>query len=743
MSPTRRLLFLLLAFSSLHTPCSSSPPPLSPLVLASENGGLCNGTLIPFPFGISELTTYPSATLFNITCKHDNGDLTSPPRLSISNSFVSAKLPLLEISLTEGFVRIELGPFSWRCDRGFDEVPTKLPYLLQDSPFTFSSTRNVLTVIGCDAMVSLRPLRSNDTRSCVSFCESTDSVVDGICSGVGCCQASIPEKLKSFDLDFESIRNMTGSILNNTPCGRAFILEQKVFKFSVEDLNSAGGRTSPTSVVLDWSIGNKSCEEAKRVGGDYYICTEKAECNDARNGDGYLCRCIDGYDGNPYVRDGCKDIDECVVNGTSPCYGKCRNFDGGYDCSCPFGKTGDGRKQGSGCKRVAPLEIVLAAGLLLLLLLFIGGIISYNKLKNRRSERLKQKHFMQNGGLLLQQHFSVREASAKIFTAGELEMATDKFSESRILGHGGYGTVYKGILSDGREVAIKKSKLMDETQIEQFINEMVILSQTNHRNVVKLLGCCLETQVPLLVYEFISNGTLFNHIHSNGKLKTSPLSWETRLRIAGETAAALAYLHNAASTPVIHRDVKSANILLDEEFTAKVSDFGASRLVPYNQTHVTTVVQGTLGYLDPEYFLTGLLSEKSDVYSFGVVLVELLTTESPLSFRRSDEERSLASYFVRLVKENRILEMVDRRLFQESSMSLCAAAELASRCLNVRGEDRPMMKEVAVELNALRKLFVLSRPPGRLDGEEQNRFLLRPLSICREDGEISMEEKLL
>ncbi|KAG2665822.1 hypothetical protein I3760_15G025900 [Carya illinoinensis] len=295
--------------------------------------------------------------------------------------------------------------------------------------------------------------------------------------------------------------------------------------------------------------------------------------------------------------------------------------------------------------------------------------------------------------------------------------ATDNYNKSRVLGQGGCGVVYKGILSDNRVVAIKKSKIGDQSQIEQFINEVIVLTQINHRNVVKLLGCCLETEVPMLVYEFITNGTLSDHLHD--KSRSSLLSWDKRLKIATETACALAYLHYEASMPIIHRDVKTANILLDENHTAKVSDFGASRIVPLDQTQLTTLVQGAFGYLDPEYFHTSHLTDKSDVYSFGVVLTELLTGKKVISFDRPESERNLATYFVSTVKEDRLVEVLDDNIHNGSNVEeLKKVANVTKRCLSVKGDDRPTMKEVAVELDGLRVQGKQVRKEANLNTKE-------------------------
>ena len=173
----------------------------------------------------------------------------------------------------------------------------------------------------------------------------------------------------------------------------------------------------------------------------------------------------------------------------------------------------------------------------------------------------------------------------------------------------------------------------------------------------------MEVEIPLLVYEYIPNGTLFQYLQEENE--EFPLTWDMRLKIATEIVEALFYLHSAASSPTYHRDIKSTIILLDEKYKAKVADFGTSKTITIDQTHVTTLVQGTFGYLDPEYFQTSQLSEKSDVYSFGVVLVELLTGEKPISSTRSEESRSLSAYFILSMKENHLFDILDDRVKKE------------------------------------------------------------------------------
>ena len=338
------------------------------------------------------------------------------------------------------------------------------------------------------------------------------------------------------------------------------------------------------------------------------------------------------------------------------------------------------------------------------MVMLLGCYWLYRIVKRNKEAKRKSDYFKRNGGLLLQQQIGSVEGTTqktRIFPVTELEKATDNFNKKRILGQGGQGTVYKGMLKDGRIVAIKKSKKVDESQLEQFVNEVVILSQINHRNVVKLLGCCLETEVPLLLYEFVQNGTLYEHIHVGSE--DFHVTWKMRLQMAAESADAIAYLHSSSSSPIYHRDIKSANILLDSKYRAKVSDFGTSKSIEIEQTHVTTCVIGTYGYLDPEYFQSNQFTAKSDVYSFGVVLVELITGKKPICPTKDGGWISLAVEFLFHMENSRLFDILDARILEEGNEEeFVAFAKLARQCLKMNGKERPTMREVAMVLDEIR-----------------------------------------
>ncbi|XP_042480670.1 putative wall-associated receptor kinase-like 16 [Macadamia integrifolia] len=644
----------------------------------------CDNITVPYPFGFGAKKCYRDES-FRQTCNEN------PPKL------FHGKLEVSHISL-QGQMRV-MTNVSNDCFNISSGVDNYTDYTLncKGKPLTFSDTENRLTVLGCDTAAFITGSNGqNFTSGCRMICSEKHSPIEGSCSGIGCCQTSIPKGIKSFTIETYSYGNS---------CSYGFLVELKQFKFSVSYLSDFN--ISRVPIVLDWAIEQKngpSCEEAKKFNFTY-ACGKNTKCFNSKNGLGYSCKCSHGYYGNPYLQDGCRDINECADPINIPCISTaaCANLLGSYKCSCPPGYAGDGKKNGRGCSFLV-IQVTVGIGLGFLFLL-IGSLLVLWVLQKRKESKLKQKFFKQNGGFFLKQQLSSHEGSIealKIFGAEELKQATNNYAQSQILGRGGYGTVYKGILPNHRTVAVKKSKLVDESQIEQFINEVVILSQINHRNVVKLLGCCLEIEVPILVYEFVRNKTLFHHIHGEGR--SSPISWDNRLRIAAETSEAIAYLHSAASPPIIHRDIKSTNILLDDNYKAKVSDFGASRLVPLDQTQISTLVQGTLGYLDPEYLQSSQLTEKSDVYSFGVVLVELLTGKKALYSDGPGKEINLAMHFVTSTKEGRVWDILDDQiLIEDYKEQLHEVLRLAERCLRVTGEERPTMKEVAMELQGLSK----------------------------------------
>ncbi|XP_022895045.1 wall-associated receptor kinase 2-like [Olea europaea var. sylvestris] len=661
----------------------------------------CGDVSIPFPFGTREREGCYFSERFLVTC-NDTFDHPKP-------FWRDTNLEIANISL-EG--QLTMFPFIAKAcyDRNGKIEQSNNAYIFFKG-FTVNNTANKFTVVGCDtyAFVSGRINNSDYETGCTSTCAREDDLEDRSCSGVGCCQVSIPKGVWKAKWWVKSFSNFTRSYDNHTTiwdfdkCSYAFLAEESAFTFSPNSLSSLKN-VEKLPMVVDWAIDGGTCEKSQKNMSSYACKSTYSSCNGTDNG--YRCYCSEGYEGNPYLIRGCKDIDECKNPSLNNCEkDRCVNTEGSFKCVCPKGYNGDGEKHGRGCIRGQSVAFKLVAGISLgitILVLVVCWLLSI--LNRRKLNTMKQKFFLQNGGLLLQEKLSQRQQSpvmAKIFTSAELKKATNDFHDSRIVGQGGYGTVYKGLLADNRLVAIKKSKEVDPHQVEQFINEVIVLSQINHKNVVKLLGCCLETQAPLLVYEFIENGSLFEHIHN--KTKARSLSWDIRLRVAAETAGVLGYLHSVASPPIIHRDIKSTNILLNTSFTAKVSDFGASRLVPLDQTQLSTMVQGTFGYLDPEYMQTNQLTPKSDVYSFGVVLVELLTGKKALSYDRPVEERSLANYFLSALERSCLFQVLDDNIKCEGkSEELTSVAMLAKLCLHVKGEDRPSMKEVAKELEGLR-----------------------------------------
>ncbi|XP_062206566.1 LEAF RUST 10 DISEASE-RESISTANCE LOCUS RECEPTOR-LIKE PROTEIN KINASE-like 1.2 isoform X1 [Phragmites australis] len=299
---------------------------------------------------------------------------------------------------------------------------------------------------------------------------------------------------------------------------------------------------------------------------------------------------------------------------------------------------------------------------------------------------------------------SIQDLKTHLFSYEELEEATDCFNDNRELGDGGFGTVYKGYLKDGRVVAVKRLYNNSYRRVEQFVNEAAILSRLRHPSLVMFYGCTSsQSRELLLVYEFVANGTVADHLHGH-RASEHALSWPLRLSIAVESAAALTYLH-AIEPPIVHRDVKTTNILLDSDFHVKVADFGLSRLFPLDVTHVSTAPQGTPGYVDPEYHQCYQLTDKSDVYSFGVVLVELISSKPAVDITRHRNEINLAYMAINKIQKCQLEQLVDLGLGYEADpatkKAMTMVAELAFRCLQQNGEMRPPIKEVLEGLKAI------------------------------------------
>jgi serine/threonine protein kinase len=345
--------------------------------------------------------------------------------------------------------------------------------------------------------------------------------------------------------------------------------------------------------------------------------------------------------------------------------------------------------------------IAIAAGSTFLVLCLIGLIV-YAILQKKRAEKAIgiSRPFASWAPSGKDSGGAPQLKGARWFSYNELKKCTNNFSGSNELGFGGYGKVYKGVFPDGKIVAIKRAQQGSMQGGLEFKNEIELLSRVHHKNLVSLVGFCFEQGEQMLVYEYISNGTLREGL--SGKYGTQ-LDWKRRLRIALGSARGLAYLHELANPPIIHRDVKSTNILLDENLTAKVADFGLSKLVSDSEKgHVSTQVKGTLGYLDPEYYMTQQLTEKSDVYSFGVVMLELITSKQPLEkgkyivreFRTLMNNKDEEYYGIRELMDPVVRNTVNLVGFGRF-------LELTMQCVEELASARPTMSEVVKTLETI------------------------------------------
>ncbi|CDP06160.1 unnamed protein product [Coffea canephora] len=286
------------------------------------------------------------------------------------------------------------------------------------------------------------------------------------------------------------------------------------------------------------------------------------------------------------------------------------------------------------------------------------------------------------------------------FTLRDLDIATNRFSAENVIGEGGYGVVYRGRLVNGTEVAVKKL-LNNLGQAEkEFRVEVEAIGHVRHKNLVRLLGYCIEGVQRMLVYEYVNNGNLEQWLHGTMK-QHGTLTWDARMKVLLGTAKALAYLHEAIEPKVVHRDIKSSNILIDDEFNAKVSDFGLAKLLGSGESHITTRVMGTFGYVAPEYANSGLLNEKSDIYSFGVLLLEAVTGRDPVDYARPANEVNLVEWLKMMVGHRRAEEVVDPDLeVKPATRALKRALLVALRSVDPDAEKRPRMSQVVRMLEA-------------------------------------------
>ncbi|CAH1413270.1 unnamed protein product [Lactuca virosa] len=506
------------------------------------------------------------------------------------------------------------------------------------------------------ALTSRNALLLEDCRARLNDCIVSTSLVESRFS-IQQCDSTINRSMNCYSEDNSREEFIDLTELKSAGC--------EVLLSSVTiDLNANSSQGLPVSLEFQslelgwWVHGDCGCHKNA-------VCRNVSRVNQTV---GYRCHCNEGYDGDGFIAgDGCHRVSNC----------------------------GASRYMSGRCGETSRVGVLIGGIVAGASLMSTFALVCYCLRKRAASRNLRS----------ARRQFSEATASFSVpfYPYKEIERATNSFSDKQRLGVGAYGTVYAGKLTTNEWVAVKKLRQRDTDGNDQIMNEIKLISTVNHPNLVRLLGCCIEKGEQILVYEFMPNGTLSQHLQRE---RGKGLPWTVRLTIVTETAHAIAHLHSAMNPPIYHRDIKSSNILLDHNYNSKVADFGLSRLGMLDDSHISTAPQGTPGYVDPQYHQNFHLSDKSDVYSFGVVLLEMITALKVVDFSRDHSEVNLASLAIDRIGKGCVDDIIDPFLDPNKDAwtlsSIHKVAELAFRCLAFHRDMRPSMMEVADELEEIK-----------------------------------------
>ncbi|XP_062200882.1 wall-associated receptor kinase 1-like isoform X2 [Phragmites australis] len=611
----------------------------------------CGDVSIPYPFGIKANCFLPG---FEVVCNEtltpprpflaadepiSNGTTATRPYMMASNYYYEPQRPLQLIN--ESLSPVELMDIS--VSQGQLRVHGAFSFDCRINQ-TYHSTRVQLVylpmatsfLVSQERNVLLVIGRKVEASMPVPLdCGTTLGVrTAGRCLGKGWCQGDIQVNTRGSKVEIKPGANYID--WPTSPCSYGMVVDNSWYNFSEQDLDGDSflRRNEERGVPIVLHFTIKDIE-----------CPAEGEPPPV----GYAC---------------VSNNSECIDGPILP----------SHYCNCSDGFHGNPYIP-DGCKGVI-------GGL------FLMAVLAFYVLL-RREKRKMRDFFEKNGGPTLE-----KVENIKIYKKEDLKPI---LKSTNIVGHGGFGEVYKGLL-DNTLVAVKKPiSSGNVAHNEQFANEVIIQSQVNHRNIVRLKGCCLEVDIPMLVYEFLPNGSLHDILHSNDKV---PLDLDRRLSIAAESADGLAYMHSKANHKILHGDVKPANILLDDNFIPKISDFGISRLIATDKQHTNYVI-GDMTYMDPVYLQSGLLTDKSDVYSFGVVLLELICRKKAT---HKDNNSIIRDFLQAHKTDNRANELFDKEVAIASNMEhLNCVAVIAVECLNLDVNQRPHMTDVAERLLVLKR----------------------------------------